>query len=103
MASFLISWVMPFSLNITDAVDIFYYTMCIKMPMYGCINFTSDPQCAFPRLCNASLMISTETVCTSDLFPDIDVHVIYLTLFAVNGAGEGKPATVLYTSTNGMY
>ena len=45
--TFLLSWGTPFSLDVTDSPDIFYYTLCTKITIYGCRNIPSDPTATF--------------------------------------------------------
>ena len=56
--TFLLSWGAPFSLNVTDSPDIFYYTLCTNITIYGCRTIPSDLDCHFPRTCTTSVVFT---------------------------------------------
>ena len=98
--TFLLSWGAPFSLDVTDSPDIFYYTLCTNITIYGCKNIPSDPDCTFPRTCTSSVdFIIPSLNCTNGgrnkTIMDYG-NMIYFTFFAVNGAGNGATANFIY-------
>ena len=107
--TFLLSWGAPFSLDVTDSPDIFYYTLCTNITIYGCKNISSDPDCTFPRTCTSSVdfthpsLNGTNGGQNKTIMDDGDP--IHFTFFAVNGAGNGSKAnfTYLFKKESGYY
>ena len=96
--TFVFSWGAPYSLDVTDcSPDIFYYTLCTNITIYGCKNISSDPDCTFPRTCTTSLDFNDLLINGSQ---NTTVIVrggpIKFTLYAVNGAGNGNMTTATY-------
>ena len=104
--TFVFSWGAPYSLDVTDcSPDIFYYTLCTNITIYGCRNISSDPDCTFPRTCTTSLDFNGLLINGSQN-TTIIVHggPIVFTLYAVNGAGNGNVTTASYFGTErGLY
>ena len=77
-----LEWGAPFSLDVTDEPDILYYTLCEFMSGFesGCRNISNTY--SYPQVCNSSIA----RVSTSD-------EMLKLTLFAVNGYGNGANST----------
>eukprot|EP00731_Ephydatia_muelleri_P003021 Em0001g3021a len=95
--TFILSWGAPFSYDVTDSPDIFYYTLCTNITLYGCNNISSDPDCSFPRNCTLVIDITDSSLIDADE-RQTKVNVSYsdhiqFTFFAVNGAGNGDVAT----------
>ena len=98
--TFLLSWGAPFSLDVTDSPDIFYYTLCTNITIYGCKNISSDPDCIFPRTCTSSVDFTGHSLNATSggqnkTIMDY-VDPIHFTFFAVNGAGNGSKANFTY-------
>ncbi|KAL5517610.1 hypothetical protein EMCRGX_G003192 [Ephydatia muelleri] len=100
---FFLSWGAPVSLDVTDSPDIFYYTLCTNITIYGSKNIFSDPDCTFPRTCTSSVdftgpsLNGTNGGQNKTIMDDSDP--IHITFFAVNGAGEGNVSTLSYFLT----
>eukprot|EP00731_Ephydatia_muelleri_P003071 Em0001g3071a len=98
--TFLLSWGAPFSLDVTDSPNIFYYTLCTNITIYGCKNISSDPDCIFPRTCTSSVDFTGHSLNATSggqnkTIMDY-VDPIHFTFFAVNGAGNGSKANFTY-------
>ena len=95
--TFLLSWGAPFSLDVTDSPDIFYYTLCTNITIYGCKNISSDPDCTFPRTCMSSVDFTHPSLNGTNRGRSKTImdygDPIYFTFFAVNGAGSGENNT----------
>ena len=96
--TFLLSWGAPFSLDVTDSPDIFYYTLCTNITIYGCKNISSDPDCTFPRTCTSSVDFTHPSLNGTNGGQNKAIDgdygdPIYFTFFAVNGAGNGENNT----------
>ena len=86
--TFVFSWGAPYSLDVTDcSPDIFYYTLCTNITIYGCNNISSDPDCTFHRTCTTLLD------CNDFLINSHRSGPIKFTIYAVNGAGNGNVTT----------
>ena len=99
--TFVFSWGAPYSLDVTDcSPDIFYYTLCTNITIYGCKHISSDPDCTFPRTCTTSLDYNGLLINGSQNTTVI-VHggPIKFTLYTVNGAGNGNVTTATYVGT----
>ncbi|KAL5517601.1 hypothetical protein EMCRGX_G003183 [Ephydatia muelleri] len=98
--TFLLSWGAPFSLDVTDSPDIFYYTLCANITIYGCKNISSDPDCTFPRTCTSSVDFTIPSLNGTNGGQNKTImdygDPIYFTFFAVNGAGNGSKANLTY-------
>ncbi|KAL5517598.1 hypothetical protein EMCRGX_G003179 [Ephydatia muelleri] len=100
--TFLLSWDAPFSLDVTDSPDIYYYTLCTNITIYGCKNISSDPDCIFPRTCTCTSSVdftgnSLNATSGGQNRTIMDyVDPIHFTFFAVNGAGNGSKANLTY-------
>eukprot|EP00731_Ephydatia_muelleri_P003054 Em0001g3054a len=79
--TFLLSWDAPFSLDVTDSPDIYYYTLCTNITIYG-FDFTGNSLNATSGGQNRTIMDY--------------VDPIHFTFFAVNGAGNGSKANLTY-------
>ncbi|KAL5517632.1 hypothetical protein EMCRGX_G003214 [Ephydatia muelleri] len=96
---FLLSWGAPFSLDVTDSPDIFYYTLCTNITIYGCRTIPSDPDCTYPKTCTSSFDFTDDSQnCTNGEQNNtiMDCDSIHFTFFAVNGAGNGTKANFTY-------
>eukprot|EP00731_Ephydatia_muelleri_P003105 Em0001g3105a len=92
--TFLLSWGAPFSLDVTDSPDIFYYTLCTNIAIYGCTNISSDPNCTFPMTCTSSVNFTDSSLNgtnggQNNTIMDHSAPTEF-TLIAVNGAGKGN-------------
>eukprot|EP00731_Ephydatia_muelleri_P003002 Em0001g3002a len=99
--TFLLSWGAPFSLNITDYhPNIFYYTLCSNIIIYGCRTVPSDPDCTFPRTCTSSVDFADPSLNGTNGGQNKTImnysDPIHFTFFAVNGAGNGAKANLTY-------
>eukprot|EP00731_Ephydatia_muelleri_P002958 Em0001g2958a len=98
--TFLLSWGAPFSLDVTDSPDIFYYTLCTNITIYGCRTIPSDPDCIFngTNQCNSSVDFTDHSLngTIERQNTTMDYDSIYFTFFAVNGAGNGTKANFTY-------
>eukprot|EP00731_Ephydatia_muelleri_P003012 Em0001g3012a len=99
-ATLILSWGAPFSLDVTDSPDIFYYILCTNITIYGCRTIPSDPDCLFPRKCTLVIDITNSSLIGADE-RQTKVNVSYgdhiqFTFFAVNGAGNGDVANFLF-------
>eukprot|EP00731_Ephydatia_muelleri_P003110 Em0001g3110a len=98
--TFLLSWGAPFSLDVSDSPDIFYYTLCTNITIYGCRNISSDPDCSFPRTCTSSVDFTDPSINGTNGGQNKTVmdygDPIHFTFFAVNGAGNGAKAELTY-------
>ena len=100
--TFVFSWGAPYSLDVTDcSPDIFYYTLCTNITIYGCRNISSDPHCTFPRTCTTSLDYNGPLI---NGFQNITTFeyggsILEFTFYAVNGAGNGNVTTTAYVGT----
>eukprot|EP00731_Ephydatia_muelleri_P003136 Em0001g3136a len=98
--TFLLSWGAPFSLDVTDSPDIFYYTLCANITVYGCKNISSDPDCTFPRTCTSSVDFTHHSLNGTNGGQNKTImdygDPIHFTFFAVNGAGNGTKANLTY-------
>ena len=107
--SFLLSWGAPFSLDVTDSPDIFYYTLCTNITIYGCKNISSDPDCTFPKTCISSVDFTDPSLNGTNGGQNKTImdygDPIHFTFFAVNGAGNGATAnlTYLFKKQSGYY
>ena len=103
--SFMLSWGVPFSLNVTDwSPDIFYYTLCINITIYGCKTIPSDPDCTFPRICT-SLVDFTDPSHTNGGQHETVTEgggSLLFTFFAINGAGNGAKANYTLRQETGL-
>eukprot|EP00731_Ephydatia_muelleri_P002901 Em0001g2901a len=95
--TFLLSWGAPFSLDVTDSPDIFYYTLCTNITIYGCKNIPNDPDCTFPRTCMSSVDFTDPSLNGTNRGQNKTImdygDPIHFTFFAVNGAGSGENNT----------
>ena len=95
--TFLLSWGAPFSLDVTDSPDIFYYTLCTNITIYGCKNIPNDPDCTFPRTCMSSVDFTDPSLNGTNRGRNKTMmdygDPIHFTFFAVNGAGSGENNT----------
>ena len=100
--SFNLSWGAPFSLDVTGySPDIFNYTLCTNITIYGCKTIPSDPDCTFPRTCTSSVDFSDPSLNgTSKTIMDYGDPIVFK-FFAVNGAGNGTLAS--FTYLKGLY
>ncbi|KAL5502879.1 hypothetical protein EMCRGX_G009728 [Ephydatia muelleri] len=97
----LFSWGAPFSLHVTDyQLDIFYYSLCCNISIYGCRTISSDPDCTYPRTCTSSINSYNDSSGTEGrLINTFNNGIpIQFTLVAVNGAGNGDIAIVYFVS-----
>ena len=98
--TFLLSWRAPLSLDVTDSPDIFYYTLCANITIYGCRTISSDPDCTFPRTCMSSVDFTHPSLNGTNGGQNKTImdygDPIYFTFFAVNGAGSGENNTYLF-------
>eukprot|EP00731_Ephydatia_muelleri_P003008 Em0001g3008a len=99
-ATLILSWGAPFSLDVTDSPDIFYYTLCTNITIYGCRTIPSDPDCSFPRKCTFVSGITNSSLISADegqnkVNLDYGDHIQF-TFFAVNGAGNGDVANFVF-------
>ena len=106
--TFLLSWGAPFSLDVTDSPDIFYYTLCANITIYGCKNISSDPDCTFPRTCTSSVYFTGPSLNGTNGRQNKTImdygDPIYFTFFAVNGAGNGNVSKpFLFQKESGLY
>eukprot|EP00731_Ephydatia_muelleri_P003116 Em0001g3116a len=104
--TFLLSWSAPFSLDVTDSPDIFYYTLCTNITIYRCRTIPSDPDCHFPRTCTSSVDFTDSSLNGTNggqnkTIMDYD-DPIHFTFFAVNGAGNGTQAVFSYLFQKGV-
>ena len=90
--TFLLSWGAPFSFDVTDTVEIYYYTLCTNI--YGCKNISSDSNCTFPRTCTSSVDFTDPSLNGTNGGQNKTIMdhgaPIEFSLFAVNGAGKGN-------------
>ena len=88
-----LEWVAPFSLNVTNEPEVLHYTLCTNSsglePECRKIEYT----CSYPEACNYSM---------SGIPPSAD-GTLKLTLFAVNGYGNGANATDYVTFSKGLF
>ena len=93
----ILSWGAPFSLDVTGYYpDIFNYTLCTNITIYGCKTIPSDPDCTFPRTCTSSVDFTDPSLNgTNKTIMDYG-DTIVLTFFAINGAGNGNMAEYIY-------
>ena len=100
--SFILSWGAPFSIDVTGyPADIFNYTLCTNITIYGCKTIPSDPDCTFPRTCTSSVDFPDPSLNgTNKTIMDYGDPIVF-TFFAMNGAGNGTMAnfTYMYSST----
>ena len=92
----ILSWGAPFSLDVTDSPEIFYYILCANFTLYGCRIIPSDSDCTFPSRCIYSVDFAKSQI------PEInklETYAIVLSLRAVNGAGNGTATIITYTSS----
>ena len=96
---FNLSWGAPFSLNVTNNIEIFNYTLCTNITKHGCKTIPSDPDCTYPRTCNSSVDF-TDLNGTNKTIMDYGDPIVFM-FFAINGAGNGTMAnfTYMYNST----
>ena len=94
--SFILSWGAPFSLHVTGSADIFNYTLCTNITIYGCKTIPSDPDCTFPRTCTSSVDFTDPSLNgTNKTIMDYGDNIVF-TFFAINGAGNGTLANFTY-------
>ena len=95
--TFILSWGAPFSLNVTGyTADIFYYTLCTNITIYGCKTIPSDPDCTFPRTCTSSVDFTDPSLNgTNKTIMDYGDPIL-LTMAAMNGAGIGNMTEYIY-------
>ena len=100
--SFILSWGAPFSLDVTGyTADIFFYTLCINITIYGCKTIPSDPDCTFPRTCTSSVDFTDPLLNGANkTIMDYGDRIMFK-FFAINGAGNGNVANFLYLK--GLY
>ena len=100
--SFNLYWGAPFSLHVTGYyANIFNYTLCTNITIYGCKTIPSDPDCTFPRTCTSSVDFTDPSLNgTNKTIVDYG-DLIKFTIFAINGAGNGNMAHFLYLK--GLY
>ncbi|KAL5517627.1 hypothetical protein EMCRGX_G003209 [Ephydatia muelleri] len=93
--TFLLSWGAPFSLDVTDSPDIYNYTLCTNITIYGCRNISSNPDCIFSgtNQCNSSVDFTDHSLNGTNGEQN---DSILFTFFAVNGAGNGTKANFTY-------
>eukprot|EP00731_Ephydatia_muelleri_P003117 Em0001g3117a len=95
--TFLLSWDAPFSLDVTDSPDIFYYILCTNITIYGCRTIPSDPDCTFPKICTSSVDFTGPSLNGTNGGQNKTImdygDPIHFTFFAVNGAGNGENNT----------
>ena len=100
--SFILSWGAPFSIDVTGyPADIFNYTLCTNITIYGCKTIPSDPDCTFPRTCTSSVDFTDPSLNgTNKTIMDYGDPIV-LIFFGINGAGNGTMAnfTYMYSST----
>ena len=98
--TFLLAWGAPFSLDVTDSPDIFYYTLCTNITIYGCKDISSDPDCNFPRTCTSSVDFTGPSLNGTNRGQNKAImdygDPIHFTFFAVNGGGSGTQAIFSY-------
>ena len=98
--TFLLLWAAPFTLDVTDSPDIFYYTLCINITIYGCTTISSDPDCTFPSTCTSSVDFTHPSLNGTNGGPNKTImdygDPIHFAFFAVNGAGNGAKANFTY-------
>ncbi|KAL5517644.1 hypothetical protein EMCRGX_G003231 [Ephydatia muelleri] len=98
--TFLLSWGAPFSLDVTDSPDIFYFTLCTNITIYGCRIIHSDTDCTFPRTCTSSVDFTHPSLNGTNGGQNKTImdygNPIHFTFFAVNGAGNGFKANFIY-------
>ena len=99
--SFNLSWGAPFSLHVMGYPDIFNYTLCTNITIYGCKTIPSDPNCTFPRTCTSSVDFTDPSLNgTNKTIMDYGDTIVF-TFFAINGAGNGNMAN--FTYLKGLY
>ena len=100
MATFVLSWGAPFSLDVTNSPDIFYYILCTNITIYGCRTIPSDPDCTFPRTCTSSVDFTDPSLNGTNGGQNKTImdygDPIQFTFFAVNGAGSGTNTTIVF-------
>ena len=90
----LCQWTAPFSLTISKSSGALQYVLCTNISGLQCKNFTVS--CQSRQLCSAALNDSTAIF-------NMSTRAIQFSLYAINGAGNGKTATFLFTWGNSMY
>ena len=92
-----LSWGAPFSLHVTGySTDIFNYTLCTNITIYGCKTIPSDPDCTFPRTCTSSVDFTDPSLNgTNKTIMDYGDPILFK-FFAINGAGNGIMANFTY-------
>ena len=100
--SLTLSWGAPFSLHITGYyLDIFNYTLCTNITIYGCKTIPSDPDCTFPRTCTSSVDFTDPSLNgTNKTIMDYGDPIVFI-FFGINGAGNGTMANFIYLK--GLY
>ena len=107
--TFLLFWGAPFTLDVTDSPDIFNYTLCTNITIYGCKIIPSDPDCTFPWACTSSVNFTDPSLHGTNGGQNQTImdygDPIHFTFFAVNGAGNGAKAkfTYLLKNESGLY
>ena len=96
--TFLLSCGAPFSLDITNSPDTFYYTLCTNITIYGHRTIIpSDPNCTFPRTYTSSVDLTDPSLNGRNGGQNKTIidygDPIHFTFFAVNGAGSGSKAS----------
>ena len=91
--SFNLSWGAPFSLNVTNNTEIFNYTLCINITIYGCKTIPSDPDCTFPRTCTSSVDFTDPSL--NKTIMDYGDPILFK-IAAINGAGMGNTTEYIY-------
>ena len=100
--TFLLSWGAPFSLDVTGSLDIYNYTLCTNITIYGCRTIPSDPDCIFngTNQCNSSVDFTHPSLNGTNGEQNKTImdygNPIHFTFFAVNGAGNGAKANFTY-------
>ena len=95
--SLTLSWGALFSLHVTGYyLDIFNYTLCTNITIYGCKTIPSDPDCTFPRTCTSSVDFTDPSLNgTNKTIMDYGDTIVFK-FFAINGAGNGTVAEYIY-------
>ena len=95
--TFILSWGAPFSLNVTGyTADIFNYTLCTNITIYGCKTIPSDPDCTFPRTCTSSVDFTDPSLNGSnETIMDYGDTIVFI-FAAMNGAGIGNTTEYIY-------
>ena len=89
-------WTAPFSLTISNSSGALQYVLCTNISGQECKNLTV--LCQTRQLCMAALNDSRATLNMIEM----STSAIQFSVYAINGAGDGKTATFVFTRGNSI-